>query len=93
MIDQLVDAPSPLALLNNDSFPDDNVLKNETNTWSKLYFDTSKYRTSSNVIVKITPPMVEPIPLSYHLKFLSTNNTVEYKALLVGLHVALITGA
>lgn len=92
LTEQLVDATSPLALPNNDSFPNDNVSMIERDTW-ELYFDSSKHRTGSEVEVIITPPMGEPILLSYHLNFLCTNNTIEYEVLIVGLCIALTLGA
>lgn len=89
LTDHLADAPSPLALPSNQSFSNDNVLKIELKTW-ELYFDGSKCRIGFGTRVILIPPIGKHIPLSYQLNLLCTNNNVEYKALLIGLRVALI---
>lgn len=89
---KLDDTPSSLVLPNNDSFPNDNVLTIETNTW-ELYFDSSKCRIGFDVGVIIVPPIGNPIPLFYCLKFLCINNIIEYGALISRLHSALTLGA
>lgn len=91
LTDHLTDAPSPLALPSNDSFPDDSVLTTDVSTW-ELYFDGSKCRKGYGARVILVLPKGKPIPLSHRLNFLCTNNTVEYEVLIVGLHANLLMG-
>lgn len=88
LIDQLAKSPSQWALPDDDSFPDGSVLKTEMKPW-EIYFDESKCRTRSTVGVRVILPHEKLIPLSYHLNFLCTNNTIEYEALLDRLCIAL----
>lgn len=91
MTNHLADPPSPLALPSNDYFPNYNVLTIDAKTW-ELYFDGCKCRTSSSAGVILIPHIGKPIPLSYWLNFLFTNNIVEYELLIVGLRATLIMG-
>jgi hypothetical protein len=69
LIDQLANAPSPLTLPNNDSFPNDNVLIIEYDTWD-LCFEISSCRKIFDTRATIVFLKGEPIPLSHRLKFL-----------------------
>ena len=54
----------------------------------KLYFDGSSSKEGSGVGVVLISPIEQVITLSYKLQFLTTNNTVEYEALILGIKEA-----
>lgn len=89
MIDHLVDAPSSLALPNQESFPDEFFLPIEMDETWELYFDGSRCCIGSREGVFLFSPHKKSIPLSYRLNFLYTNNITEYEALIAGLKLAL----
>ena len=69
-------------------FRDDNILAiQQDDTW-ELYLDGSKCKTRSDIGIILIPLTKNPIPLSYKLTFLCTNNIAEYEALIAGLRVA-----
>lgn len=88
LTNQLAESPSLRALRNDDSFPDESILKTKTKPWD-IYFDRSKCRIGSGAGVIIILLGGKPIPLSYHMNFLYMSNTTEYEALLARLHVTL----
>jgi ribonuclease HI len=82
-----------LKLPNAQTFPDENVWTiRKVEKARELYFDRSKCKIDSSVGVIIIPPSRKPIPLSYQLKFIYTNNMVEYELLIVGLRELLALG-
>ncbi|GLJ23983.1 hypothetical protein SUGI_0456280 [Cryptomeria japonica] len=89
LTDHLVEAPSPFSFPNPESFPDDFILSIEKDETWELFFDGSKCRTGSGAGVVLISPTKKPIPLSYHLNFLCTNNIAEYEALIAGIKAAL----
>ena len=66
-----------------------NNLTNEPNPISnqlwKLYFDGSSSREGFGAGVVLISPTDQVITLSYKLQFLTTNNTAEYEALILGM--------
>ena len=54
----------------------------------KLYFDGSSSREGSRVGVVLISPTDQSITLSFKLQFLTTNNTAEYEALILGMKAA-----
>lgn len=89
MTNHLVDAPSPLMLPNQESLPDDFVLPTKTDETRESYFNGSRCRTGSGADVVLFPPNKKPIPLSYHVDLLCTNNIAEYEAFTASLRAAL----
>ena len=53
-----------------------------------LEFDGSCSSSGSGVGIVLIPPQGEPEPLAFKLECRNTNNTAEYKALLLGIVVA-----
>ena len=58
-----------------------------TTIWS-MYFDGANAQSSAGVGVVLISPSKENIHLSYKLDFKTTNNIVEYEALLLGVKAA-----
>jgi ribonuclease HI len=59
----------------------------ENEVW-KMFFDGSCSREGSGVGIVIIYPSKDVVYLSYKLEFETTNNIVEYEALLLGLRAA-----
>ena len=57
-----------------------------------LYFDGSQSKEGAGVGCMLLDPAGNKLMLSYRLKFLYTNNTAEYEALIQGLKKALELG-
>ncbi|XP_059074917.1 uncharacterized protein LOC131874961 [Cryptomeria japonica] len=53
-----------------------------------MEFDGSCSTSGSGAGVVLIPPSGKPIPFSFKLQFMNTNNTAEYEALLLGLSKA-----
>ena len=53
-----------------------------------MYFDGSSCKEGSGAGVLLISPGGEAIRLMYKLEFITTNNTTEYEALLLGLKAA-----
>ena len=58
----------------------------------QLYFDGSSCKEGAGAGVLLISPGGETIKLMYKLEFITTNNTVEYEALLFGLKDAKYLG-
>jgi ribonuclease HI len=54
----------------------------------KVYFDGSSSREGSGAGVVLISPTDQVITLSFKLQFLTTNNTTEYEALILGMKAA-----
>ncbi|KAH9331902.1 hypothetical protein KI387_004010, partial [Taxus chinensis] len=52
-----------------------------------LFFDGTKCQRGGGAGIVLIPLDTEAMPLSFRLNFPCTNNTAEYKALVLGLHV------
>jgi len=59
----------------------------KTSIW-KMFFDGSSSREGVGAGVFFVSPTQETIALSWKLKFETTNNVVEYEAIVLGLRVA-----
>lgn len=66
----------------NETTNGQNFISNQL--W-KLYFDGSSSREGSGAGVVLISPTDQVITLSFKLQFLTTNNTVEYEALILGM--------
>ena len=62
--------------------------RNEENALWKLYFDGSLCKEGAGAGVLLKSPGGETVRLMYKLEFVTTNNTAEYEALLLGLKAA-----
>ena len=62
--------------------------RNEEDELWKLYFDGSSCKEGAGAGVLLKSPGGEIVKLIYKLKFVTTNNTAEYEALLLGLKVS-----
>ena len=58
----------------------------------KMYFDGSSSKEAAGVGVVLISPSGEVVRLMYKLEFITTNNTTEYEALLLGLRAAKYLG-
>jgi len=54
-----------------------------------IYFDGSKCENKSGAGVIFVTPQGIPIPYSFKLDFLCTNNNAEYEALILAIKIAL----
>ena len=63
----------------------------EDELW-QLYFDGSSCKEGAGVGVLLIFPGGETVKLMYKLEFITTNNTTEYEALLLGLKAAKYLG-
>ena len=61
--------------------------EHEDELW-QLYFDGSSCKEGAGVGVILISPGGEIVKLMYKLEFITTNNTVEYEAFLLGLKAA-----
>ena len=57
-----------------------------------MYFDGSSCKEGAGARVLLISPGGEVVRLMYKLEFITTNNTAEYEALLLGLKVAKYLG-
>ena len=57
-----------------------------------MYFDGASAQSSAGAGVVLISPSKENIHLSYKLDFKTTNNVVEYEALLLGVKAAMEMG-
>ena len=57
-----------------------------------MYFDGSSCNEGAGVGVLLISPGGEAVRLMYKLEFITTNNTAEYEALLLGLKAAKYLG-
>ena len=62
--------------------------RNEEDELWKLYFDGSSCKEGAGAGVLLKSPGGETVRLMYKLEFVTTNNTAEYEALLLGLKAA-----
>ena len=53
-----------------------------------MYFDGSSSKEGAEASIVLVSPSGEMISLMYKLEFVTTNNTTEYEALLLGLNAA-----
>ncbi|GLJ50600.1 hypothetical protein SUGI_1077990 [Cryptomeria japonica] len=88
IVDQLADAPMiddvPLRL----EFPDESILTmSHAKPW-QLYFDDSYTQHGAGAGILFITPQGDSIPKSYRLSIPCTNNIAEYKALTIGLRIA-----
>jgi hypothetical protein len=74
------DSLEPLAII----YVNNQEKEVEHEVW-KMFFDGSSSKEGSYVGVVFISPAKEVIPFSYKLEFYTTNNIVEYEALLLGL--------
>ena len=88
--DQLAEAPLSGEQFTNFNFPDELIatlsLCKESYPMT-LFFDGSKCQHGGGAGVVLIPLDAEPMPLSFWLDFLCTNNTAEYEALVLGLQL------
>ena len=54
----------------------------------KMYFDGSSSKEGAGAGILLISPGGESVSLVYKLEFVTTNNTIEYEALLLGLKAA-----
>jgi ribonuclease HI len=66
----------------------DHPMNDQQDRLWKMYFDGSSSKEGFGVGILLISPLKEVITLSYKLEFETTNNIVEYEALVLGLRVA-----
>ena len=74
------------------TFPDENSLANGVEQWT-IHIDGSSAQRRGGVGVVIITPGGEILKYGVQLKFLATNNEVEYKGILTGLRLGKALGA
>ena len=74
------------------TLPDENNLTNETERWT-IQIDGSSAQNRGGVGVVIATPDGEVLKYGVQLKFLATNNKVEYEGILMGLIIEKAIGA
>ena len=57
-----------------------------------MYFDGSSSKEGAGACILLISPSGELVSLLYKLEFVTTNNTTEYEALLLGLKAAKYIG-
>ena len=67
------------------------IREQEDELW-QLYFDRSSCKEGAGAGVLLISPGGETVKLMYKLEFITTNNTAEYEALLLGLKAAKYLG-
>jgi hypothetical protein len=84
---QLTDLPQPPLEIRKPSPTSCETVKQDAQTW-KMFFDGASSKDSVGVGVVFISPSQEVITLSFKLEFETTNNIVEYEALVLGLRAA-----
>jgi hypothetical protein len=84
---QLANAPEPPLKLRKQSTTFHEVSSSVTSVW-KMYFDGASSKEGAGAGMVFISPTQETIPISYKLEFETTNNVIEYEALVLGLRAA-----
>jgi ribonuclease HI len=84
---QLTDDPVPPSEIRKERITSGEYPPPNTSVW-KIFFDGASSRESDGVGVVFISPTQEIISLSFKLEFETTNNVVEYEALVLGLRAA-----
>lgn len=76
----------------NDDFPNEDILVVDIEEFWKMYFDGSSNQHGYRVGILLLAPDGSHIPLSIKLRFIATNNVIEYKACILGMEALLTIG-
>ena len=71
-----------------DDLPDDGVMLVETKPW-QLYFDGAARNKGAGVGIVFVMPSGGLVPYSFSLLETCSNNVAEYKAIIIGLKLAI----